>query len=96
MTEAQAFIPLIGRADAQGELLEIYEGYAANAGSRPAVYDTPGGDAANIVRAHSLDVEGLVLAFSLSGAIHWGPAARPWAEREMINTVTSRVNNCFY
>jgi hypothetical protein len=96
MTETQAFIPLIGRAGAQGKLREIYEGYEKMAGSRPAVYSAPGGDVANIIRAHSLDPEGLSLAFAIGGAIHWGPMSRPWAEREMINTVTSRVNNCFY
>lgn len=96
MESKQAFIPLIGHADAEGRLKELYEQGAKNGASRPAVYRTPSGEVANIVRAHSLDPEGLRLAFSASGPIHWGPSARPWAEREMINTVTSRANNCFY
>ena len=96
MTTKQAFLPLIGRAEAEGDLKAIYEQFARGGASRPAVYQTATGEVANIIRAHSLDPEGLRLAFRASGAIHWGPSALPWAEREMINTVTSRANNCFY
>jgi alkylhydroperoxidase family enzyme len=96
MTTKQAFLPLIGRAEAEGGLKAIYEQFARGGASRPAVYQTATGEVANIIRAHSLDPEGLRLAFGASGAIHWGPSALPWAEREMINTVTSRANNCFY
>jgi hypothetical protein len=96
MTSKRAFIPLIGRAEAEGALKEIYEQFSKSGASRPAVYRTASGEVANIIRAHSLEPDGLRLAFSASGPIHWGPSARPWAEREMINTVTSRANNCFY
>ena len=96
MATVGAFIPLIGRAEAEGRLREMYEHSAKNAGARPAVYDTPTGEVANIVRAHSLDPEALGLAFGISSAIHWGPSSLPWAEREMINTVTSKANHCFY
>jgi hypothetical protein len=36
------------------------------------------------------------LAFTLSGALHWSEGALPWRLREMVNTVTSRANDCFY
>jgi len=91
-----AFLPLIGRAEAEGKLKDLYEYFAQGASSRPAVYRTATGEVANIIRAHSLDPDGMRLAFGASGTIHWGPNARPWAEREMINTITSRANNCFY
>jgi len=87
---------MVGMAEAEGQLKGLYEGMSSRGGSRPSVYNAPTGDAANIVRAHSLDPEGLRLAFSCSSAIHWSSYSLPWEKREMINTVTSRVNNCYY
>ena len=87
---------MVGAAEAEGQLAELYGRMQAAGGSRPAVYTPPTGDVANIVKCHSLEPEGLRLAFSLSGAVHWGPLSLPWVEREMLNTVTSGANNCFY
>ena len=87
---------MIGRADAEGALKEFYDHMKSNSGSRPAVYSTPTGDVANIVKSHSLDPEGLRLAFTISGVIHWSSRSLPWEKREMLNTVTSVANNCFY
>ena len=94
--EPQAFIRMIGIREADGTLREVYGRVRAATAGRPAVYDTPSGDAPHIVKCHSLDPEGLRLAFTMSGAVHWGPLSLPWAKREMINTVTSGANNCFY
>ena len=87
---------MIGIAQAEGELKALYEAMKSHPGARPSVYDSPSGDAANIVKAHSLDPEGLRLTFSCSSAIHWSPYSLPWEKREMINTVTSGANNCYY
>jgi hypothetical protein len=92
----QGWIRMIGIAEADGALKEMYARMKAGSASRPAVYRTPSGDAANIVKSHSLEPEGLRLAFGISSAIHWSERSLPWVQREMINTVTSRVNNCFY
>jgi hypothetical protein len=92
----QGWIRMIGVAEAHGQLKEVYDQMKARSGSRPAIYNTPTGDAANIVKSHSLDPEGLRLAFGMSGAIHWGPKSLPWVQREMLNTVTSAANQCFY
>jgi hypothetical protein len=94
--ETNGWIEMIGIAEAEGRLREVYEQMRARNSSRPAVYNTPNGDAPNIVKAHSLDPEGLRLAFGMSSAIHWGPHSLPWVKREMMNTVTSGANNCFY
>ena len=97
--DPEAWIRMIGVEEALaqgGELAEHYQRMRSAAGSRPKVYDTPNGEAPNIVRSHSLDPEGMRLAFGLSTAIHWGPHALPWPTREMINTVTSHANDCFY
>lgn len=92
----QGWIRMIGTREAEGALKEVYTTMRTNMGSRPAVYSTPTGDAPNIVKSHSLEPEGLRLAFSISTAIHWSDKSLPWTKREMINTVTSRANNCFY
>jgi len=90
------WIRMIGFQEATGPLREVYAAMKAGHGSRPSVYDPPTGDVANIVKCHSLDPEGMRLVFGVSGAVHWGPLSLPWAEREMLNTVTSKANNCFY
>ncbi len=94
--EKHGWIKMIGIAEAEGPLKELYGQMKARSGTRPAVYNAPTGDVANIVKSHSLDPEGMRLAFGMSGAIHWGPKSLPWIQREMLNTVTSRANNCFY
>ncbi|HEV8321027.1 MAG TPA: carboxymuconolactone decarboxylase family protein [Myxococcota bacterium] len=95
----EAWIRVVGIPEAAAEGGALAGAYAAmrTAGTdRPAVYTTPSGDAPNIVRCHGLDPEGLRLAFTLSTALHWADGALPWRLREMINTVTSRANDCFY
>ena len=92
----QGWIQMLGVREAAGKLRDVYAQMRTNMGSRPSVYSTPTGDAPNIVKSHSLEPEGLRLAFSISTAIHWSDKSLPWAKREMINTVTSRANNCFY
>jgi len=92
----QGWIEMVGVDEAAGPLKDVYVKMRAQMGSRPAVYSTPAGDAPNIVKSHSLEPEGLRLAFGISSAIHWSDKCLPWAKREMINTVTSRANNCFY
>ena len=92
----QGWIRMIGAREAEGDLKAVYATMRTTMGSRPAVYSTPTGDAPNIVKSHSLEPEGLRLAFSISTAIHWSDKSLPWIKREMINTVTSRANNCFY
>ncbi len=95
-SKKQGWIRMIGAVEAKGALKEIYIRMRSASGTRPTVYQPPSGDAANIVKSHSLEPEGLRLAFGMSAAIHWGPSSLPWAKREMLNTVTSAANNCFY
>ncbi len=94
--EKQGWIRMIGSIEAEGALKQIYARMRSASGARPAVYQPPSGDVANIVKSHSLEPEGLRLAFGMSAAIHWGAKSLPWARREMLNTVTSAANSCFY
>jgi hypothetical protein len=88
-----AWIPMIDRAAAQGELLEVYTAL----GSRPipAVYKPAHGGAPGIHRAHSLDVTLMRHVFGATGTIHQGDSLT-WAERELIAAVSSRLNQCLY
>jgi hypothetical protein len=60
----------------------------------PAAYRPPHEDAPGIIRAHSLDPQLLQLTFGVSGTLHGG--ALDWPERELLSSVTSRTNECFY
>jgi hypothetical protein len=91
-----AYIRTISAREAGPALRDVYRLLWGGNASRPPVYATKTGDVPNIVKCHSLDPEGLRLAFSMSRAVHWDPLSLPWARREMMNTVISRANNCFY
>jgi alkylhydroperoxidase family enzyme len=87
-----AYVRVIGRREADGDLLDAYTAMAAR--PMPSVYQPPHGDAAGIIRAHSLDPQLLRRTFAVSGAL--SNDALPWRSRELINSVTSRENECFY
>jgi hypothetical protein len=87
-----AWVRTISRDEAEGELAEAYAAMAAR--PMPAAYRPPHDDAAGIIRAHSLDARLLALTFSASGGLHGDALA--WWERELLSSVTSRTNECFY
>jgi len=60
----------------------------------PPVYHPAHGDAPGIIRTHSLDPELLQRTFGVSGALAF--STLPWADRELLASVTSRTNQCFY
>jgi hypothetical protein len=87
-----AWLRTISRRDAQGDLADTYAAMAAR--PIPDAYKPPGDDAPGIIRAHSLDPELMRRAFRISGLLH--RSALGWADRELISSVTSRTNECFY
>jgi alkylhydroperoxidase family enzyme len=87
-----AWLEIIPRRAAVGELAEVYAAMAAR--PTPDVYRPPHDDAPGIVRAHSLDPELMRRVFSVSGSLH--RSTLDWADRELISSVTSRTNQCFY
>lgn len=87
-----AYLRMIGKQEADGDLLEAYSAMAAR--PMPSVYLPDHGDAPGIIRAHSLDPELLRRAFAVSGS--FSDDALPWQTRELVNSVTSRENECFY
>jgi alkylhydroperoxidase family enzyme len=87
-----AWLTTISRREAAGRLAETYAAMAAR--PIPDAYRPPHDDAPGIVRAHSLDPELMRRTFGVSGLLH--RSALGWADRELISTVTSRTNQCFY
>ena len=87
-----AWLGTISRADASGPLADTYAAMAAR--PIPDAYRPPHDDAPGIIRAHSLDVELLRRTFGVSGTLH--SLTLEWSERELLSSVTSRTNQCFY
>lgn len=78
--------------DATPELRAAYQAAGAN---RPAEYGGTGGPS-NIIRSHSLDPELLKTAFQAGMHLINGPSPLSRRDREMIATVVSAANRCFY
>lgn len=87
-----AYLRIIGKQEADGDLLDAYVAMAAR--PMPSVYLPAHGDAPGIIRAHSLDSELLRRTFAVSGSL--SNDLLPWHSRELVNSVTSRENECFY
>jgi alkylhydroperoxidase family enzyme len=87
-----AYVRMIGKQEADGDLLAAYQAMAAR--PMPSVYLPEHGDAPGIIRAHSLDPELLRRTFAVSGSL--SNDVLPWRSRELVNSVTSRENECFY
>jgi hypothetical protein len=88
-----AFLPLTGYHESTGVLRNIYEQMMQR--PLPPVYTPAHGDAPGIIRAHSLDPELLRRVFRFSGTFAMDSSIT-WPQRELVNAVTSRLNQCFY
>lgn len=80
-----AFIRTIGPEQAIGPLKRIYDDTISRAGK---VW--------NVLRLMSVKPPTLRASLGLYSAIMHGPSKLSRAQREMIATVVSRTNNCFY
>ena len=87
-----AWLEIIPQALATGALAEAYG--VVDSRPMPPAYRPPHGDAAGIIRAHSLDAELLRLTFGISGAL--ASTGLAWADRELLASTASRTNQCFY
>lgn len=84
---------IIDPSEAQGALQTVYERMRSR--PVPPVYRPVHGGLAGIIRAHSLDAELLPLVFTVSSNLN-GQGPLSWPQREVVNAVTSRLNQCFY
>lgn len=82
----EAYIRMISRAEAEGELAELYDKVTYPAHLEPA----------NILRIHSQNPGALAGMMQLYLSAHKGPSPLTRAQREMIATTVSTINDCFY
>ena len=87
-----AWLETISRDQATGALATAYA--AMDERPMPPVYVPPHGGAAGIIRAHSLDSELLTKTFRVSGAL--AASGLAWPDRELLASIASRTNQCFY
>jgi hypothetical protein len=91
-----AWIKTIGFHDA-GLTPELAAAYGEVQPLMPPEYAISGShDAPGIIKAHSLDPAGLRKIFAAGLHLVRGPSPLTRREREMINTVVSATNRCFY
>ena len=86
-------LTIIAHTQATGELAELYRRMLER--PLPPVYRPAHGGPAGIIQAHSLDPALIPRVFGCSSTLNGaGPLA--WPERELVNALTSRLNQCFY
>ena len=76
-----------------GALREIYDRMRER--PLPPVYRPAHGGVPGIVAMHSLDPQLIGKVFSASTTLN-GAGPLTWPERELVNALTSRLNQCFY
>ena len=86
-------LTIITHAQATGRLATIYQQMVAR--PMPPTYRTPHGGAAGIITAHSLDPALIPTVFAVSSTLN-GAGPLTWPERELVNALTSRLNQCLY
>lgn len=79
--------------EANGLLQELYQRMAAR--PLPPIYRPSHGGQSAIIVAHSLDPQLLPLVFAFGAQVN-GQGPLTWQQRELVNTITSRLNQCFY
>lgn len=94
------WIPVVAVQDAQGELQsayrEVYALYPPEYGVEVEAVKRGGGAADSIVAAHSLIPQALRHSMSAYGALLSPALPLSRAQHEMIATVVSALNGCFY
>jgi hypothetical protein len=93
VTQAKTTLAITGYDGAAGELREVYDRMRER--PMPAAYRPRHGGIAGIIAAHSLDPQLIPRVFELGSALN-GSGPLGWADRELVNVLTSRLNQCFY
>lgn len=86
-------LPIIGYAASTGALREIYDRMTQR--PLPPVYRPAHGGLPGIIEAHGLDPELIPVVFGASAALN-GAGPLRWPERELVNAIASRLDQCFY
>jgi hypothetical protein len=86
-------LAIVGYAESTGLLRETYDRMLAR--PLPPVYRPQHGGAPGIIQAHSLDPDLIPLVFGTSSTLN-GAGPLTWHDRELVNAMTSRLNQCCY
>lgn len=86
-------LTIIGHAESTGQLRETYDRMRER--PMPPVYRPAHDGPPGIIAAHSLDPALIPKVFGCSTTLN-GAGPLTWPERELVNAVTSRLNQCFY
>jgi hypothetical protein len=78
---------------ATGKLRDIYDKMRER--PLPPVYRPAHGGVPGIITMHSLDPLLIPRVFTTSSTLN-GVGPLSWPERELVNAITSRLNQCFY
>lgn len=86
-------LAIIDFATSRGILRDIYERMRER--PLPPVYRPAHGGVPGIITAHSLDPHLIGRVFATSTTLN-GAGPLSWPERELVNAITSRLNQCLY
>lgn len=86
-------LTIIPYAASTGELRATYDQMLAR--PLPPVYRPAHGGAPGIIEAHGLDARLIPRVFGTSSTLN-GAGPLSWPERELVNAITSRLNQCLY
>lgn len=86
-------LAIIDYASSTGALRELYDRMLDR--PLPPVYRPAHGGVPGIITAHSLDPQLIGHVFSTSTTLN-GAGPLTWSERELVNALTSRLNQCLY
>jgi hypothetical protein len=93
VTHAGTTLAITGYDGATGELRDVYERVLNR--PLPPAYRPRHGGVPGIIAAHSLDPQLIPRVFGFATTLNTaGPLA--WHERELVNALTSRLNQCLY
>lgn len=86
-------LAIVDYVRSRGLLREIYDRMRER--PLPPVYQPQHGGVPGIITAHSLDPLLIGRVFSTSTTLN-GAGPLSWPERELVNALTSRLNQCLY
>ena len=86
-------LKIISYAASTGALRETYDRMLER--PLPPAYRPRHGGSPGIIQAHSLDAALIPKVFGCSATLN-GAGPLSWPERELVNALTSRLNQCLY
>lgn len=86
-------LAITGYDTATGLLRDVYDKMRER--PLPPIYRPAHGGVPGIITAHSLDPLLIGRVFTCSSTLN-GAGPLTWPERELVNLITSRLNQCFY